>query len=154
MLSYLGVLMWRGYPLQSFMNQCYGNDYDLGRGRQMPVHYGSKAHNFVTISSTLATQMPQGNSLFCSNMKVSCSADMFHLLISQMIKLCSQLLAWACSLLIISSTSLQAARYFKIPWSLLQFGFATFVLVLVFVLLFVLDLVFLLQGNYYLVSWM
>ena len=30
-------------------------------GRQMPVHYGSKEHNFVTISSTLATQMPQAS---------------------------------------------------------------------------------------------
>ena len=57
---FLGVLIWRGYPLQSFMNQCYGNENDLGLGRQMPVHYGSKMHNFVTISSTLATQMPQG----------------------------------------------------------------------------------------------
>ena len=26
----------------------------------MPVHYGSKDLNFVTISSPLATQMPQG----------------------------------------------------------------------------------------------
>lgn len=25
----------------------------------MPVHYGSKAHNFVTISSPLGTQIPQ-----------------------------------------------------------------------------------------------
>jgi len=56
-----GVLMWRGYPLQSFMNQCYGNANDLGLGRQMPVHYGSKDLNFVTISSTLATQMPQAS---------------------------------------------------------------------------------------------
>lgn len=56
-----GVLMWRGFPLSSFMNQCYGNDNDLGRGRQMPVHYGSREHNFVTISSTLATQMPQAS---------------------------------------------------------------------------------------------
>ncbi|XP_070578940.1 2-oxoisovalerate dehydrogenase subunit alpha, mitochondrial-like [Ptychodera flava] len=54
-----GVLMWRGFSLENFMNQCYGNDLDLGRGRQMPVHYGSRDLNFVTISSTLATQMPQ-----------------------------------------------------------------------------------------------
>ena len=55
--------MWRGYPLVQFMHQCYGNEHDLGLGRQMPVHYGSKEHNFVTISSTLATQMPQGTDL-------------------------------------------------------------------------------------------
>ncbi|GAB1601497.1 2-oxoisovalerate dehydrogenase subunit alpha, mitochondrial-like [Argonauta hians] len=54
-----GVLMWRGFQLDQFMNQCYGNNEDAGRGRQMPVHYGSKSLNFVTISSTLATQMPQ-----------------------------------------------------------------------------------------------
>ncbi|MCL4138533.1 UNVERIFIED_CONTAM: hypothetical protein GTU68_037079 [Idotea baltica] len=54
-----GVLMWRGFSLNKFMNQCYGNEEDLGKGRQMPVHYGSKELNFVTISSPLATQMPQ-----------------------------------------------------------------------------------------------
>ena len=55
-----GVLMWRGFSLDDFMNQCYGNQMDIGKGRQMPVHYGSKKLNFVTISSPLATQMPQG----------------------------------------------------------------------------------------------
>uniref|UniRef100_T1IQP4 2-oxoisovalerate dehydrogenase subunit alpha n=1 Tax=Strigamia maritima TaxID=126957 RepID=T1IQP4_STRMM len=54
-----GVLMWRGFSLDQFMNQCYSNCKDLGKGRQMPVHYGSPEHHFVTISSTLATQMPQ-----------------------------------------------------------------------------------------------
>lgn len=54
-----GVLMWRGFTLDQFMDQCYGNIGDLGLGRQMPVHYGSKDLSFVTISSTLATQMPQ-----------------------------------------------------------------------------------------------
>lgn len=31
----------------------------LGDGKQMPVHYGSAKHNFVTISSPLTTQLPQ-----------------------------------------------------------------------------------------------
>ncbi|EDO43057.1 predicted protein [Nematostella vectensis] len=56
-----GVLMWRGFTLADFMNQCYANQHDAGKGRQMPVHYGSKELNFVTISSTLATQMPQAS---------------------------------------------------------------------------------------------
>ncbi|KAJ8308249.1 hypothetical protein KUTeg_013123 [Tegillarca granosa] len=56
-----GVLMWRGFKLIQFMDQCYGNHDDLGKGRQMPVHYGSPELNFVTISSTLATQMPQAS---------------------------------------------------------------------------------------------
>jgi len=54
-----GVLMWRGYTLDEFMNQCYGNAKDTGKGKQMPIHYGSKEHAFVTISSPLTTQMPQ-----------------------------------------------------------------------------------------------
>jgi len=54
-----GVLLYRGFSLAQFMNQCYGNDLDVGRGKQMPVHYGSKELNFITISSPLATQMPQ-----------------------------------------------------------------------------------------------
>ncbi|XP_020834119.1 2-oxoisovalerate dehydrogenase subunit alpha, mitochondrial isoform X2 [Phascolarctos cinereus] len=54
-----GVLMYRGYPLNLFMSQCYGNSGDPSKGRQMPVHYGCKERNFVTISSPLATQIPQ-----------------------------------------------------------------------------------------------
>ncbi|XP_076250659.1 branched chain keto acid dehydrogenase E1 subunit alpha isoform X2 [Rhynchophorus ferrugineus] len=54
-----GVLLHRGYTLQEFVDQCYGNVGDMGKGKQMPVHYGSKKLNFITISSPLATQMPQ-----------------------------------------------------------------------------------------------
>nr|XP_018898175.1 PREDICTED: 2-oxoisovalerate dehydrogenase subunit alpha, mitochondrial [Bemisia tabaci] len=54
-----GVLMWRGFTLSDFINQCYSNDEDLGRGRQMPIHYGSRKLNFITLSSPLATQVPQ-----------------------------------------------------------------------------------------------
>lgn len=55
-----GVLMYRDYPLELFMAQCYSNVSDLGKGRQMPVHYGCRERHFVTISSPLATQIPQG----------------------------------------------------------------------------------------------
>jgi len=54
-----GVLLWRDFPLQRFMDQCYGNKDDRGKGKQMPVHYGSKEHHYVTISSPLGTQLPQ-----------------------------------------------------------------------------------------------
>lgn len=54
-----GVLAWRGFGLDQFMDQCYANKNDPAQGKQMPVHYGSKDLNFVTISSPLATQMPQ-----------------------------------------------------------------------------------------------
>jgi 2-oxoisovalerate dehydrogenase E1 component alpha subunit len=54
-----GILMWRGFTLEQFTNQCFSNDLDLGKGRQMPVHYGSRALNYQTISSPLGTQLPQ-----------------------------------------------------------------------------------------------
>merc|ERR1711983_308315 len=54
-----GVLMYRGFSLDQFMNQCYSNAMDGGKGKQMPVHYGDRDLSFVTISSPLATQMPQ-----------------------------------------------------------------------------------------------
>lgn len=55
----VGSLVWRGFTVAQVMDQCYGNNDDLGKGRQMPVHYGSAAHNFQTISSPLGTQIPQ-----------------------------------------------------------------------------------------------
>lgn len=58
--------MYRGFPLDLFMAQCYANADDLGKGRQMPVHYGCRDLNFVTISSPLATQIPQGKLCTCS----------------------------------------------------------------------------------------
>ncbi|KAK8488997.1 hypothetical protein V6N11_021006 [Hibiscus sabdariffa] len=53
-----GVLLWRGFTLQEFANQCFGNKADYGKGRQMPIHYGSNKHNYFTVSSTIATQIP------------------------------------------------------------------------------------------------
>lgn len=50
--------MWRGFSFKDMADQCYGNIYDQGKGRQMPIHYGSKQLNFHTISSPLATQLP------------------------------------------------------------------------------------------------
>ncbi len=54
-----GALMFRGFPLEQFMNQMFSNELDLGKGRQMPIHYGSNALNYMTISSPLGTQIPQ-----------------------------------------------------------------------------------------------
>lgn len=54
-----GVLMWRGFTLQNCCDQCFSNEADNGKGRQMPVHYGSRDLNYQTISSPLGTQLPQ-----------------------------------------------------------------------------------------------
>jgi len=53
-----GVLLWRGFTLRQFADQLLGNELEAGKGRQMPIHYGSAAHAYQTISSPLATQMP------------------------------------------------------------------------------------------------
>ncbi|KAI9498560.1 thiamine diphosphate-binding protein [Zychaea mexicana] len=53
------MLLYRGFTVDDCMNQCFSNALDGGKGRQMPVHYGSKEHNFQTISSPLGTQIPQ-----------------------------------------------------------------------------------------------
>eukprot|EP00753_Platysulcus_tardus_P005338 PLAT13191.1.p2 GENE.PLAT13191.1~~PLAT13191.1.p2 ORF type:complete len:466 (+),score=200.00 PLAT13191.1:118-1398(+) len=58
-----GVLMWRGFSLQQVTDQCFSNVDDVGKGRQMPVHYGSAELNFQTISSPLATQLPQASGM-------------------------------------------------------------------------------------------
>ncbi|KAM7511147.1 hypothetical protein LguiB_010022 [Lonicera macranthoides] len=54
-----GVLLWRGFTLQEFAHQCFGNKSDYGKGRQMPIHYGSNKYNYFTVSSPIATQLPQ-----------------------------------------------------------------------------------------------
>lgn len=54
-----GSLAFRGFSIEQFMNQLFSNAKDLGKGRQMPVHYGCAELNFMTISSPLGTQIPQ-----------------------------------------------------------------------------------------------
>ncbi|WP_288989579.1 thiamine pyrophosphate-dependent enzyme, partial [uncultured Cobetia sp.] len=54
-----GALAWRGFSCDEFMNQMFGNERDYGKGRQMPIHYGSRDLHYMTISSPLATQIPQ-----------------------------------------------------------------------------------------------
>jgi 2-oxoisovalerate dehydrogenase E1 component alpha subunit len=54
-----GVLLWRGFTLQQAADQCFSNTDDAGKGRQMPVHYGSRELYFQTVSSPLTTQLPQ-----------------------------------------------------------------------------------------------
>lgn len=53
------ALCYRGFTTEQFMNQMFSNEKDLGKGRQMPIHYGSSALHYQTISSPLATQIPQ-----------------------------------------------------------------------------------------------
>lgn len=45
-----GVYLQRGFTFTDFMSQLFANVHDPGRGRNMPVHYGSKALNIVRIT--------------------------------------------------------------------------------------------------------
>ncbi|GAM89742.1 hypothetical protein ANO11243_077810 [Dothideomycetidae sp. 11243] len=56
-----GIFQHRGFSLADFMNQLFANKHDPGLGRNMPVHYGSSKLNIHTISSPLATQLPQAS---------------------------------------------------------------------------------------------
>lgn len=53
------ALAYRGFDLDQFMHQNFSNEQDLGKGRQMPIHYGSRELHYMTISSPLGTQIPQ-----------------------------------------------------------------------------------------------
>ena len=54
-----GLLIVRGYPLASMMNQIYSNAADPIKGRQLPIMYSDKSFGFFTISGNLGTQYPQ-----------------------------------------------------------------------------------------------
>jgi len=54
-----GLLVSRGYPLATMMNQIYSNAEDPIKGRQLPIMYSSKEFGFFTISGNLTTQVPQ-----------------------------------------------------------------------------------------------
>jgi pyruvate dehydrogenase E1 component alpha subunit/2-oxoisovalerate dehydrogenase E1 component alpha subunit len=51
------VALWRGMPLDAYVAQCFGNDADPTRGRQMPCHYSDRKTRYVSLSSPIATQI-------------------------------------------------------------------------------------------------
>nr|ANM86807.1 branched-chain alphaketoacid dehydrogenase E1a [Stygiella incarcerata] len=57
----VGVLLQRGMTLEQIMATQFGTKEDTGKGRQMPMHFGSKKLGFHMISSPLATQMPHAS---------------------------------------------------------------------------------------------
>lgn len=54
-----GAWFWRGYGIENFLNQLFGNCKDPTKGRQMPVHHSADWLNYVSISSPVGTQIPQ-----------------------------------------------------------------------------------------------
>lgn len=54
-----GVLLLRGFPLEKYFGQLFGNALDVEKGRQQPMHFSSGEHKYVSLSSVIATQLPQ-----------------------------------------------------------------------------------------------
>ena len=54
-----GVALVRGYPLSALVGQLFGNASDAMKGRQMPNHWCDRSINLVSVSSPVATQLPQ-----------------------------------------------------------------------------------------------
>jgi 2-oxoisovalerate dehydrogenase E1 component alpha subunit len=54
----VGALLWRGYPLQRYVDHMYGNAGDPVRGRQMPEHTFSREHRYLSVSAPIGTQIP------------------------------------------------------------------------------------------------
>jgi len=54
-----GAALLHGYPLSALVGQLYGNSSDATKGRQMPNHWCDRAARVVSVSSPVATQLPQ-----------------------------------------------------------------------------------------------
>ena len=51
-----GIPILRGVPIADMLHNCYGNDSDRAKGRQMPVHYSFKDAGFVSIGCQPCTR--------------------------------------------------------------------------------------------------
>jgi pyruvate dehydrogenase E1 component alpha subunit len=53
------ALFWRGFPLERYLDNMFGNAGDAVKGRQMPDHMVSKEHRYASVSSPIGTQISQ-----------------------------------------------------------------------------------------------
>jgi pyruvate dehydrogenase E1 component alpha subunit/2-oxoisovalerate dehydrogenase E1 component alpha subunit len=53
------IMLVRGFPLDRYVAQCFGNSCDVLKGRQMPSHYSGREVNQVAWSSCIGPQVPQ-----------------------------------------------------------------------------------------------
>ncbi|MFG1414805.1 MAG: thiamine pyrophosphate-dependent dehydrogenase E1 component subunit alpha [Thermoplasmataceae archaeon] len=52
------MMLHRGVPIETIINQIMGNSADTAKGRQMPSHYTSKALHFMSVQSPVASNLP------------------------------------------------------------------------------------------------
>lgn len=55
----MGALFYRGFPLQTYVDNMFGNADDVVRGRQMPDHFTSRKYRYGSVSSPIGTQITQ-----------------------------------------------------------------------------------------------
>lgn len=51
------AVLYRGFTIQNILDQVFSNCDDIGKGRQMPMHFGSTSLYIHTVSSPVATQL-------------------------------------------------------------------------------------------------
>ena len=54
-----GLFLMAGVAIEHLVANCFGNEADLCKGRQMPVHYAFAEQNLVSISSPIGTHIVQ-----------------------------------------------------------------------------------------------
>ena len=54
------IMLYRGYPVESYLCQVFGNSGDPQKGRQMPSHQADRDVRQVSWSSCIGTQIPHG----------------------------------------------------------------------------------------------
>lgn len=55
----IGAALYRNFPLQSYMDNMFGNVNDLAKGRQMPDHVTARQAHFTSITAPIGTQITQ-----------------------------------------------------------------------------------------------
>ncbi len=53
------VLLYRGFSLEAYVNQLFGNDGDVLKGRQMPGHHSDRGAGVVSRSTSIGSQVTQ-----------------------------------------------------------------------------------------------
>lgn len=55
----VGAALYRGMPLQTYINNMYGNANDIPKGRQMPDHVTCRDVGYVSVTAPIGTQITQ-----------------------------------------------------------------------------------------------
>jgi 2-oxoisovalerate dehydrogenase E1 component alpha subunit len=55
----IGAALYRGLPLQTYIDNMYGNANDIAKGRQMPDHATARDVHFGSITAPIGTQITQ-----------------------------------------------------------------------------------------------